>query len=102
MIGVHAGGCRPAGPAHLALIAFRQRLDLLPVGEILGQPQPGRVHHRREHHPAPQVVPPFEELVEGPEAPQHVLGGLYPVHADDEPAITDGRVQPGQLPGALR
>ena len=91
-------GVQPAPARPLGVDLLGQRLDLLPVGQVLGQAQPGRVDHGGEDHLAAQVRARVQQLVEGPEAPEHVLGQLDPVDPDDQPAVADGRRSAGSAP----
>ena len=85
-----------SGVAHRSLTLRDERLDLLAVGEVLGQPFAGRVEERAEHDPAAPLRMALEQVVEGEEAPQQVLRQLDAVDPHDQGAVAHCRVEIGQ------
>ena len=69
------------GPALVDLID--DPLDLLAVGQVLGQALPRRVDERAEHHPLAPLRVPVEQVVVGEEAPHQVLGQLDAIDPGD-------------------
>ncbi len=66
------------------------RLDLVSVSHVLGQALPRRIGHGQEQHPPTEPRVGLEQLVEGPEAPQQVLGELHPVDPRDHQPVVAG------------
>ena len=84
-----------SGRPHLALTWAASDRTSCPYARYSARPKPGRVDHGRENHPPAEVRAACEQLVEGPEAAQHVLGQLHAVDPHDELAVADRRVEVG-------
>jgi len=71
-----------------AFVDARHRgLDLVLVGEVLGQSLARRVGERDEDHSTTTVRLALEELVEGPESAEEVLRELHAVDSDHDLAV---------------
>jgi hypothetical protein len=94
-MGVHVGG------APGVVDPLRRVRHLGPVGEIVGQPLPRRVHQRDVHHLVPPLRVGDQELLEGQHAPHDVLRRLDAVDPQDDAAPPGLGPQGLDRPGAL-
>jgi hypothetical protein len=91
---------RPRGRAPLLVDATDDALDLLPVGEVLGQALARRVHERAEDDALAPLGIGAQQVVVGEEAPHDVLRELDAVDAHEQLAIAHLRLELAQSVGA--
>ncbi len=86
------------GPALVDLVD--DPLHLLAVGQVLGQPLPGRIDEGAEDHALAPLRVAVEQVVVGQESSHQVLGQLDAVDSGDQRTVPDLLVQRGQRLGA--